>query len=184
MSKNILVIAGSPREHSCSNVLADAFIKGAKESGHSVKKIRLYNKNIKGCVGCCQCFKNGEPCVIKDDMYEIYNAFVNAHLMVLASPLHYFSISAIAKCMVDRMYCFGYTTGWIYPKRDSAFLLTGEDTNSASYVPLINYYKLLMERHLKWNSLGFVVAKGVKDPAEVLVHPSFKEAEELGKSYK
>jgi multimeric flavodoxin WrbA len=184
MSKNILVIAGSPRVKSCSNVLADAFIKGATAAGHNVKKISLCDKNIRGCIGCKQCFKDGTPCVIKDDMYQIYNAFVNTHLIVLATPLHYFSVSALVKCMVDRMYCFGYPTGWIYPKRDCAMLVAGEDTNSSSYVPLVTYYNLLVERHLKWNSHGIVIAEGVQEPADVLVSPAFKEAELLGKSYK
>lgn len=184
MSKNILVIAGSPRVKSCSNVLADAFIKGAREAGHNVKKISLYDKNIRGCIGCKQCFKDGSPCAIKDDMYQIYNAFINTHLVVLATPLHYFSVSALVKCMVDRMYCFGYPTGWIYPKRDCAMLITGEDTSSSCYVPLVNYYNLLIERHLKWTSHGVVIAKGVEEPADVLVNPAFKEAEMLGKKYK
>ena len=46
MSKQILVISTSPRKGGNSDTLADAFIQGAREAGHKVEKITLYDKNI------------------------------------------------------------------------------------------------------------------------------------------
>jgi multimeric flavodoxin WrbA len=61
--ENILIISTSPRKGGNSEILADEFKRGALESGHSVEKICLYDKNIGFCKGCldCQTTKN---CVI------------------------------------------------------------------------------------------------------------------------
>ena len=38
--KKVLVISSSPRRMGNSDLLADAFIEGAREAGHTVEKIR------------------------------------------------------------------------------------------------------------------------------------------------
>jgi len=82
------------------------------------------------------------------------------------------------------MYCYGYKSGWNYPKRDCAMLISGEDMPSAEYQPLITYYDLLVTKHFKWNNIGVVVAKGVDEPSDVISNPAFGEAEALGRDYK
>ncbi len=51
MSKNILIISTSPRKNGNSEMLADAFLNGAKDAGNSVEKISLYDKTIGFCKG-------------------------------------------------------------------------------------------------------------------------------------
>ena len=46
MSKKVLVISTSPRKGGNSDTLADAFAQGAREAGHTVEKITLYDKTI------------------------------------------------------------------------------------------------------------------------------------------
>lgn len=70
MSKNILVISSSFRSGGNSDQLADAFIKGAKESHHHITKIYLKDQNIHFCRGCLVC-QNKKPCVIHDDANEM-----------------------------------------------------------------------------------------------------------------
>ena len=40
--KKVLVISSSPRRMGNSDLLADAFIEGAREAGHTVEKINLH----------------------------------------------------------------------------------------------------------------------------------------------
>ena len=52
MSKQILILSASPRKGGNSDVLCDAFRRGAEESGHKVEKLRLSERNIHYCTGC------------------------------------------------------------------------------------------------------------------------------------
>ena len=71
MGKNILVLTGSPRKGGNSEKLADAFIAGAQEAGHTVMKYTTADKTIKGCIDCKTCFKKGTACSIPDDFNEL-----------------------------------------------------------------------------------------------------------------
>lgn len=55
MSKRILILSASPRKGGNSDVLCDAFRRGAEESGHKVEKLRLSERNIHYCTGCGVC---------------------------------------------------------------------------------------------------------------------------------
>ncbi len=63
----IVVLKGSPNKKGSSNLLADAFIRGAKEAGHTVEVIDAVHANLHPCTGCIHCGYEG-PCVQKDDM--------------------------------------------------------------------------------------------------------------------
>lgn len=91
----ILVVVGA-NVHGNTDRLAEAFIKGAKEAENEVTKIVL-NKNILGCIGCHACQHNGHHCVIQDQMQDYYSLFAEADMVVLASPLYFWSISARLK---------------------------------------------------------------------------------------
>lgn len=71
MAKEILILNGSPRKNGNSDMLADAFMKGAQEKGHIVNKIRVANLNISGCKACELCWTGDGACVQNDDMAEI-----------------------------------------------------------------------------------------------------------------
>ena len=48
----IVVLEGSPNRHGSSNMLADEFIRGAKEAGHTVKVIDAAHADLHPCTGC------------------------------------------------------------------------------------------------------------------------------------
>ena len=57
--KNIVVIVGSPRKNGNTELLADAFITGARGAGNIVEKLTIIGKKIGGCIGCrhyCDCY--------------------------------------------------------------------------------------------------------------------------------
>lgn len=64
----ILVLESSGNKHGSSNLLAEAFVSGAKEKGHEVTEFDVFHADIRPCIGCNRCGMSG-PCVQKDD-YE------------------------------------------------------------------------------------------------------------------
>jgi multimeric flavodoxin WrbA len=58
--KNIIVIVGSPRKNGNTEILADAFIGGARSAGNHVEKISVIGKTIGCCIGCNACYWDAE----------------------------------------------------------------------------------------------------------------------------
>jgi multimeric flavodoxin WrbA len=89
MGKEILVLTGSPRRKGNSDQLADAFIRGAAEQGHGVHKFEAAYKNISGCRACNMCWSSGtDPCVVKDDFYELAPLLESCETVVFVSPVY------------------------------------------------------------------------------------------------
>jgi len=102
MSKNVLILSGSPRKGGNTDTLCEEFKRGAEISGHSVEKIFVAAKKISYCTGCYYCAENGGHCVIEDDMNEILEKIEAADVIVLSSPVYFYSISAQLKTVIDR----------------------------------------------------------------------------------
>ena len=99
--KKVLILSGSPRKGGNSDTLCDEFMKGAIEAGNEVEKIFVAGKNIGYCKGCYACKDTG-VCVIKDDMAEVLQKMLDADVIVLSSPVYFYSISAQLKAVIDR----------------------------------------------------------------------------------
>lgn len=102
MSKKVLILSGSPRKGGNSDVLCDEFARGAAERGNAVEKIRIAEKTVGYCRACYFCKKSGGACVIKDDMAEILQKMIDADVIVLSSPVYFYSIDAQLKAVIDR----------------------------------------------------------------------------------
>ncbi len=103
MSKNILIISASPRKNANSDALCDEFMRGAREAGHHAEKIRLAEKDINHCTGCCSCIGNRGACVQRDDMNAILEKMLAADVLVLASPVYFRSFNGRMKTFMDRV---------------------------------------------------------------------------------
>lgn len=102
MNKKILAIVSSPRKGGNSETLVQQFVKGAEESGNVVDTVILREKKIAPCIACEACLNNGGTCIQKDDMAEILDKIIAADVIVLSTPVYYYSISAQLKVMIDR----------------------------------------------------------------------------------
>lgn len=103
MSKNVLIISASPRRNGNSDILCDEFLRGAREARHQVEKIRLAERRINYCTGCCSCIGGGGKCVQDDDMNEILEKILAAAVLVLASPVYFRSFNGQMKTFMDRV---------------------------------------------------------------------------------
>lgn len=99
--KNILIISSSYRLQGNSDLLADAFMKGAQANGNIVEKILLNDKQIQFCRGCLACQKSGK-CIIQDDAIEIVEKMKNVDVIVFATPIYFYSMCGQLKTLLDR----------------------------------------------------------------------------------
>ena len=103
----IAVLNGSPRKANTSSMVA-AFIEGAEEAGHEVEEYQVGRMKIAGCLGCEYCHTKGEgACIQKDDLEKIMPAYQEADMIVFASPIYYFCMTAQMEAAIQRVYCIG-----------------------------------------------------------------------------
>ena len=104
----VVILNGSPHANGNTKAMVEAFAKGAKGAGHEVVECPVGTMNIKGCLGCEYCHTKGEgKCVQKDDMEKVYPELASADVVVLASSVHYFSITGQLQSTIARFYAPG-----------------------------------------------------------------------------
>ena len=176
MKKHVLVISSSPRKGGNSDILCDHFIRGAAEAGNEVEKISLAGKKIGFCTGCYACEK-GE-CPQKDDVRDILEKMRAADVIVLATPVYFYTMCAQLKALIDRSVMF-------YPNiRNKTFfyLMCMADTEKGNFrgtVEALHGFFLCCENSVE---AGMVQAAGMFEKGAVAGSPYCEEAYRLGKS--
>jgi multimeric flavodoxin WrbA len=123
MKMNILTLQGSARKKGNTVKVLEWVEEELTALGHAVTRIYLHGRNLNGCMGCGQCKKvpGAAGCVQKDDILEILDRMVSADLVIFASPLYFWGVSAQIKAVIDRTYSL-YTR---YHEHDHTSLLEG-----------------------------------------------------------
>ena len=86
--------------------MAEEYKKAAEAAGHKVTLVDVAHKKIAGCLACEYCHTKGNgACIQKDDMQELYPLMAEAEVLVLASPIYYFTMNAQIQAPIQRMYC-------------------------------------------------------------------------------
>ena len=172
----VLAISSSPRKGGNSDVLCDEFLKGAREAGHKVQKIRLAEKKIAPCAACYGCAET-HVCVRKDDMAEVLEALIGADVIVLASPVYFYSVCAQMKTMIDR--CLANYPA-IEEKRFYLIVTAADPQRNAADETLAGFRGFL--RCLPGaTEAGVLWGTGTWDKGDVYRHPSLKQAYEVGR---
>ena len=101
----ILAIQGSPRpKTSNTEILLQEFLKGAQSQGAETETVYLKEKEIHSCVGCYTCWaKTPGVCVFKDDMPELLDKVKGCDILVYATPLYNFNVTALVKAFQERL---------------------------------------------------------------------------------
>lgn len=102
---NIVVLNGSPRSDGNTSALIKQLSKGVELSGnHQIETINVTKKNLLGCLACEGCRKNDGNCVLKDDSSEIITQLVNSDMIIFATPVYWWGVSAQLKIVIDKFY--------------------------------------------------------------------------------
>lgn len=181
MGKNIVILNGSPRQKGNTSMLVKAFTEGAESAGHTVTGFFLGGMDIHGCKGCFGGHSSREcPCVQHDDMDKIYPAVKDSDVVVLASPLYYWTMSGQLRTALDRLFALEEGDGNLLRGngRGSVLLMAAE---GHGFEDAVLYFDHLMG-HLWWKNLGKVLCGGVMDVGDIQGRKELDEARALGRS--
>lgn len=172
----VLIISSSPRKDGNSDVLCGRFAKGACEAGHEVEKVTLRDKSIAPCRACYACAET-HSCVIKDDMEALFPKLVEADVIVLASPVYFYSVSAQMKAVIDRcLVNHKSITG-----KKFYFIVTAADPQHEAAEGTLAAFRGFIRCLPDAQEKGIIYGTGTWDKGDVLRHPSYDAAYEMGK---
>ena len=178
MSKQVLVLSTSPRKGGNSDTLADEFVRGAREAGHRVEKITLYDKDIRFCKGCLVC-QNTQRCVIHDDADTIVQNMLTADVIVFATPIYYYGMCGQMKTLLDRANPLFSAD---YRFRDIYLLAAAAEEDGHTVDGAVTGLQGWIDCFEKVRLAGTVFAGGVTAVGEIQNHPALKQAYELVKN--
>lgn len=177
--KTVLIISTSPRKGGNSEILADEFAKGARESGHEVEKVCLYDKTINFCKGCLACQKT-QRCVIHDDADVVARKMKDADVLVFATPIYYYEMCGQMKTMLDRANPLFPSE---YAFRDIYLLASAAENEESAVDGAVNGLKGWIACFEKARLKGVVRGVGATDPGDIRHHASaLEEARAMGKN--
>ena len=178
MSKKVLILSGSPRKGGNSDILCDEFARGAQEAGNRVEKIRVAAKKVAPCSGCYYCRDHGGECVHKDDMAEILQKMIDADVLVLASPVYFYSIDAQLKAVIDRT-----VARWLEVKdKEFYYIVTMADEEKVSADTTLACFRGYADCVEGAVEKGVIIGSGVYEPGKVKATPAMQLAYEMGKN--
>lgn len=176
--KQIVVISASPRKGGNSDTLCDEFVRGARDAGNRAEKIFLGDKKIGFCSACDYCQANGGECIQDDDMAEILDAFVAADVIVLATPVYFYTLDAQMKTLIDRVYA-RYTT---ISGKEFYFIITAADASVANMQRTVECFRGFTGCLSESTEKGVIYGTGAWEMGDIKTLPAMNEAYEMGKA--
>lgn len=175
--KKVLILSGSPRKNGNSDILCDEFARGAAEAGNHVEKIRVAEKNIGFCRACYACRGTG-VCAIKDDMAEVLQKMIDADVLVLASPVYFYSIDAQLKALIDRT-----VARWLEVKnKEFYYIVTAADSGKEAAETTLACFRGYADCVDGAIEKGVVYGMGVYEKGKVKDTAAMKEAYEMDRN--
>lgn len=178
MSKNVLIISSSPRKGGNSDVLCDQFMEGAKESGNQVTKIRLAELNVEYCSACYACKKVGH-CVKQDDMEQVITKMKAADVIVLATPVYFYTMCAQMKTMIDRTLGGAQKAGL---ENKEFYLIATAADGKAAMERTIDGLRGYLECLPGAKEKGVIYGAGAWQMGDIQGNPVMEKAYQMGKS--
>ncbi|MBR5115381.1 MAG: flavodoxin family protein [Oscillospiraceae bacterium] len=155
----IAIFNGSPRKENTAAMI-EAFREGAQAAGHEVVEYHVGRMKIAGCLGCEYCHTKGEgSCVQKDDLEKILPAYREADMIVFASPIYYFTMTAQMEAAIQRVYCIGKP---LKAKKAALLLSSGAP---GVYEGAIAQFKAYTG-YTKIENAGVITANGAENKSE------------------
>ncbi len=184
----VLGIFGSPRRGGNTELLLEEFLKGAEREGGIVDRLYLADYAITPCKECHGCDQTGK-CVILDDMERIYPKLLESDVIVLASPIFFYGVTAWAKALIDRsqaLWAKKYllkdpSHGKEGRRRKGFFISVGATKGQKVFEGAILTAKYFFDT-LNADYVGELVVRGVDGKGEILQHSeALQQAFEAGR---
>ena len=177
MSKKVLILSGSPRKGGNSDALCDKFARGALEAGNEVEKLRVAEKKIGYCSACYFCQSSGGVCAKKDDMAEVLQKMIDADVIVLSSPVYFYSIDAQLKTVIDRT-----VARWTEVKdKEFYYILTAGEDSKAIMERSVECFRGFADCFQGSVEQGVIYGHGLYAKDDAKTSPMAEEAYKMGK---
>ena len=177
MTKNIVVITGSPRKNGNSFAMTDAFSQAAEAKGHTVTRFDAASMHVSGCRACETCYKTGKACSFDDDFNTIAPAILEADAVVFSMPVYWYSIPAQIKAVIDKLYAFCVAGKDIAGKACALIACCEEDD-----MAVLDGVRIPLERSaalVKWHMAGEVLVPGVLNTGDIAKTDGVQQAAAL-----
>lgn len=178
MSKKVLILSSSPRREGNSDLLCDEFLRGAREAGHAVEKIFLGDKDIRYCTGCSVCSMYGKPCPQRDDAATIVQQMIDADVIVMATPVYFYTMCAQMKAMIDRC-CARYLE---IAGKEFYFILSAAETDLKMMERTVEGFRGFLDCLENPVEKSVVYGVGAWKTGEIVDKPAMREAYEMGRN--
>ncbi len=99
----VLMINGSPKANGNTYIALHEMEKVFEREGIETEILYIGNKDIRGCISCGQCAKNGK-CVFDDMVNEAAKKFEECDGLVVGSPVYYASANATLVAFLTRLF--------------------------------------------------------------------------------
>lgn len=164
----VIIINGSPRADQCTGTALGEMAKVFAEEGIETELIHVGNKDIRGCIACGSCEKNGK-CVFDDLVNEVNVKLEKADGLVVGSPVYYSSPNGTLISFMDRLF---YSAQYdMHMKVGAAVVSARRGGNTASFDVLNKYFSISgmpVATSTYWNQVHGFSADDVKKDAEGL----------------
>jgi len=184
----VLGLFGSPRRGGNTEILLEEALKGAEKEGAEIERLYLSDLKITPCTECHGCDETGN-CVILDDMQKIYPKLLEADVIILASPIFFYGVTAWAKILIDRsqaLWAKKYLVndpfmGKRGKRRKGFFISVGATKGQKVFEGAILTVKYFFDV-LNTEYTGELLYRGVDGKGEILKHPeALEQAREAGR---
>lgn len=138
----VLGISGSPRKDGNTDILVQRALAAAEAKGAEVEFIGLAGKDIRGCLACPDCGKQGR-CVIDDDIQAIYPRMEGADAIILGTPIFFGQMTAQTKTLMDRTYFLHKSGGRLRGKIGGVITVGGRSGHDFTAVALMEWFTIL-----------------------------------------
>jgi len=184
----VLGLFGSPRKDGNTDLLLEEALRGAAMEGAEVERVHLGEVNIIPCKECLKCFQNGQ-CILLDDMQDIYPKLLKADIIIFASPIFFYGITAWAKALVDRCQAL-WARKYVLQeqslskegkRRKGFFISVGGTKGQRVFEGAILTVKYFFDV-LNTDYAGELVFRGIDAQGDILKHPeAMQQAFEAGR---
>jgi multimeric flavodoxin WrbA len=178
----VTAFLGSPRPKGNTDILTSRLVQGAEEAGHAIQVVPLRHLKIEPCIGCDKCWRDGEPCVLRDDMRRLYLTIAGSDVLVFATPVYWYGPTAIMKAFIDRLVPFNRPQGRQLVEGKSAILVTAyEEKGPAAVEPLVRMFEMSFD-YLGLKFIDRIIVDGVGPRGAVLQRAdALDRAREVGR---
>lgn len=149
----VLMINGSPRTTGNTYIALREMENIFKQEGIETEIVQVGNKDIRGCIACGFCSKNGK-CVFDDEVNQLASKFEECDGLVVASPVYYASANATLIAFLDRLF---YSTSFDKTMKVGASVVVARRGGLSSTFDELNKYFAISGMPIAssqyWNSI-------------------------------